>query len=89
MFAWHGVPSVLMADNLPQFDSAEFAMFAKTGGFKHDTPLPTTHSPMAKLRTMSKQANIYGKFQVSGQSEYLALLNWCNTLMKGIVTNPT
>ena len=29
-----------MTDNGPQFDSAEFAMFAKKWSFKHDTSSP-------------------------------------------------
>ena len=37
MFTRYGVPSVPMSDNGPQFGSAEFATFAKTWGFHHDT----------------------------------------------------
>ena len=40
IFARHGIPEQVRSDNSPQFDSAEFAYFAKEWGFKHSTSSP-------------------------------------------------
>ena len=40
IFARHGIPDVLRSDNGPQYDSAEFAKFAKDWEFKHTTSSP-------------------------------------------------
>ena len=36
----HGVPSKVVSDNSPQYGSLEFATFAKTYGFIHQTSSP-------------------------------------------------
>ena len=40
LFARHGIPEVVRSDNGPQYDSAEFAKFAKYWEFKHVTSSP-------------------------------------------------
>ena len=40
MFATHGIPSVLVSDNGPQYDCAEMKEFAKQYGFCHITTSP-------------------------------------------------
>ena len=40
VFARHGIPEVEPSDNGPQYDSAEFAKFAKDWEFKHVTSSP-------------------------------------------------
>ena len=40
VFARHGIPEVERSDNGPQYDSAEFAKFAKDWEFKHVTSSP-------------------------------------------------
>jgi hypothetical protein len=53
-FARHGIPDVLMSDNDPQFDNAEFKQFAKEWTFTHKTSSPKeqrscrTHNPDLK-----------------------------------------
>ncbi|XP_077539546.1 uncharacterized protein LOC144152169 [Haemaphysalis longicornis] len=39
-FARHGIPGVIRTDNGPQFSSNEFAKFAQTYGFRHETSSP-------------------------------------------------
>ena len=40
IFSRYGAPDVLISDNGPQFDSAEFAAFGKTWKFQHQTSSP-------------------------------------------------
>jgi len=40
IFARHGIPEQVRSDNGPQYDSAEFSLFAKEWGFKHVTSSP-------------------------------------------------
>ena len=42
-FARHGIPDVLISDNCPQFDNAEFKQFAKEWTFTHQTS--SSHYP--------------------------------------------
>ena len=45
IFSRHGVPSVLLSDNGPQFDSSEMKQFANTYAFQHITSSP--HYPQS------------------------------------------
>ena len=45
IFSRHGIPSVLMSDNGPQFDSSDMKEFANTYGFNHITSSP--HYPQS------------------------------------------
>ena len=46
IFARHGVPSILVSDNWPQFASKEMQEFAVTYSFHHIPAVPTTHRAM-------------------------------------------
>ena len=46
IFSRHGVPSVLMSNNGPQFDSRDMKEFANAYGFQHITSSP--HYPQSK-----------------------------------------
>ena len=54
VFARHGIPSTIVSDNGPQYDSAEMKTFASLYAFKHITSSPTIHRVMAKHSTESK-----------------------------------
>ena len=88
MFTRYGVPDVVVSDNGPQFDSAEFTTFAKKWGFEHITSSPCYPQSNGKAENAVKTVKrLFTKCRASGQSEYLALLDWCNTLSEGIGTS--
>jgi len=82
IFSHHGVPSVLMSDNGPQFDSSYMKEFANTYGFQHVTSSP--HYPQSNglaERTVRTMKDLL-KYTTD---TYLALLSyrstplpWCN-----------
>ena len=89
MFARYGVPDVVVPDNGPQFDSAEFTTFATRWGFEHITSSPRYPQSNGKAENAVKIVKrLFTKCRASGQSEYLALLDWCNTPSEGIGTSP-
>ena len=89
VFARYGVPRVLVSNNGPQFDSEEFACFAKSWDFKHQTSSPRYPQSNGKAENAVKTVKrLFTKCRESGQSEYQALLDWRNTPTEGIGTSP-
>ena len=89
LFARYGVPDVLFTDNGPQFDSSEFEHFAKQWGFDHKTSSPGYPQSNGKAENAVKMIKqLFKKCKESGQSQYMALLNWRNTPSEGIGTSP-
>jgi transposase InsO family protein len=89
MFARYGVPDVLVTDNGPQFISAEFAVFARTWDFEHITSSPHHPQSNGKAENAVKTVKrLFKKCKESGQSEFLALLDWRNTPTEGVGTSP-
>lgn len=86
MFARYGVPHVLVSDIGLQFDSAEFKNFSKSRGFEHNTLSPGY--PQAEENAVKKIKQLFKKCSESGESEYLASLNWRNTPTEGMGTSP-
>ena len=88
VFARYGIPDVLVTDNGPQFTSAEFTVFAKSWMFKHTTSSPYHPQSNGKAENAVKTVmHLFTKCQESGQSEYLALLDW-PTHQQGVGTSP-
>ena len=89
LFARYGVPDTLVSDNGPQFASKEFSTFAKTWGFVHITSSPGYPQSNGKaenaVRTVKR---LFKKCHESGESEFLALLDWRNTPTEGIGLSP-
>ena len=82
IFARFGIPDTVRSDNGPQFDSAEFAEFAKGYGFSHKTSSPRFPQSNGLVERMVKTVK-----QLLQQSDdhCLALPNfrstplpWCN-----------
>ena len=89
VFSRYGIPDVLVTYNGPQFASAEFAIFAKTWMFKHSTSSPYHPQSNGKAENAVKTVKrLFTKCKESGQSEFLALLDWRNTPTEGIGTSP-
>ena len=84
VFARYGIPHMLVTDNGPQFAAAEFAVFAKSWMFQHITSSPHYPQSNGKAENAVKTVKrLFTKCRESGQSEFLALLDWRNTRTKG------
>ena len=89
MFARFGLPDVLVTDNGPQFASAEFAVFVRKKGITHLTSSPHYAQSNGKSENAVKTLKlIFAKAKQSGESEYMALLDWRNTPSEGMGTSP-
>ena len=89
MFARFGLPDVLVSDNGPQFASAEFAVFMKQKGITHVTSSPHYAQSNGKAENAVKTLKLlFAKAKQSGESEYMALLDWRNTPSEGMSTSP-
>ena len=87
MFSRYGVPDVLVSDNRPQFSSSEFATFATKW---HTTSSPHYPQSNGKAENAVKTVKrLFTKCRETGQSEFLALLDWRNTPSEGIGTSPS
>ena len=82
IFSHHGIPTVLVSDNGPQFDSRDMKEFASTYGFQHITSSPYYPQSNGLAERMVKTV----KSLLRDTSDpYLALLSyratpfpWCN-----------
>ena len=89
MFARFGMPDVIVTDNGPQFASAEFAVFVKQKGITHVTSSPLYAQSNGKSENAVKMLKLlFAKAKQSGESEYMALLDWRNTPSECMTTNP-
>ena len=89
VFARYGIPDIVVTDNGPQFASAEFSAFAKTWMFNHNTSSPYHPQSNGKAENAVRTVKcIFTKCHESGQSEFLALLDWCNTPTEGVGNSP-
>ena len=89
MFARFGLPDVLGTDNGPQFASAEFAVFVKQKGITHVTSSPHYAQSNGKSENAVKTLKLlFAKAKQSGESEYMALLDWRNTPSECMSTSP-
>ena len=89
VFARYDIPDALVTDNGAQFASAEFAVFAETWSFEHHTSSPRYPQSNGKAENAVETVKrLFTKCKASGQSEYLALLDWRNTPTEGVGTGP-
>ena len=70
MFVRYGVPDVVVSDNGPQFDLAEFTTFAKKWGFEHITSSLCYPQSNGKAENAVKTVKrLFTKCRASGQSD--------------------
>ena len=82
-FARFGIPVYLMSDNSPQFDSAEFAAFAKEWGFSHITSSPRYPQSNGLADNGVKiMKRLMMKATESGDDAFLAMLSYRNSPME-------
>ncbi|XP_064086096.1 uncharacterized protein K02A2.6-like [Macrobrachium nipponense] len=89
IFSPRGIPDQLVTDNGPQFITPEFRSFAKTWSFEHITSSPRYAQSNGKAENAVKIVKkMFTKCKLTGESEFLALLNWNSTATEGILTSP-
>ena len=88
VFARHGIPDVLVSDNMP-FASAMFRQFASDWGFQVITSSPTyPQSNGQSERFVQTVKNIMRKSREEGRDIHLALLEYRNTPLSGLSASP-
>ena len=88
IFARHGIPRTVMADNMP-FNSKEFAEFAKSWDFQIVTSSPTYPQSNGLVeRNVQSIKNLLKKAHDAGKAEELALLEFRNTPITGLNESP-
>ena len=87
VFSRHGIPEKVISDNGPQYSSADYATFARTWGFKHETSSPTypqSNGLAEKYVQIAK--HLLGKAKRDAKDPYLSLLEYRNTPIDGIAS---
>jgi hypothetical protein len=88
-FSRYGVPEVLISDNGPPFNSAEFKSFATRYEFEHRTSSPRFPQSNGKAENAVKTIkNLMRKAGEAHRDPYLALLDWRNTPSESFGTSP-
>ena len=88
VFARHGIPDEVVADNMP-FSSKECSRFAQEWSFKISTSSP--HYPQSNgmsERTIQTIKNLLRKADDEGNDPYIALLEYRNTPITGLQESP-
>ena len=89
ILARFGITDELVSDNGPQFSSSEFKRFADTWSFRHTTSSPGYPQSNGKAeQAVQTVKRMFRKCKETGQSEFLALLEWRNTVSEGMKHSP-
>ena len=84
IFARWGIPEVVLSDNGPQFSSREFANFANSYKFRHDTSSP--HFPASNGE--AERAVQTAKKMIACEDPFAALLSYRTTPIPSIGFSP-
>lgn len=80
IFARHGIPSILMSDNGPPFNSSEFRAFCRDWGIEHKTSSPfLPRSNGLAERSVQTVKKLLQKAFDSKSDPYIALLHYRTT----------
>ena len=89
VFATHGVPSVLISDNGPNYSSADFKAFCDSWSFKHITSSPHHHQANGKAESAVKiMKNMIRKTQATDGDIWKAVLEWRNAPSPNTESSP-
>ena len=89
IMARHGLPSVVVSDNGPQFSSREFTQFAKQYGFKHVTSSPEYPQSNGKAeKAVQIVKRLLKKAKENDEDPYLALLYYRASPLPGSNRSP-
>ena len=85
IFSRHGIPSMIISDNGPQYTAKEFQKFTKKWRIRHITASPF-HPQANGLAEKSVQTvkKILSKAKADGQDLYLCLLEYRNTMIDNL-----
>ena len=88
-FAVHGIPSMSIKDNGPQFASREFKSFASKWSFKHVTSSPYFPQSNGFAENAFKKAkSLLAKCKKDGSNPLLGLLSLRNVLRDQVLGSP-
>ena len=88
MYAWHGIPDEVIADNMP-FSSKEFHQFVKDWGFEVTTSSPRyPQSNGMSERAIQTIKKLLRKAFEDENDPYIALLEYRNTPVSGLKESP-
>ena len=88
-FSRHGIPSVLVSNNGPQFTSNEFAEFGKQWEFQHVTSSPYHPKSNGKAESAIKVVKgLFKKALKDNKDPWLSLLDYRNTPTAGMQSSP-
>ena len=88
IFARHGIPNTVVADNMP-FGSKAFQQFAKEWGFNVVTSSPTYPQSNGLVeRNVQTIKRLLKKAREEGKDEMMALLEFRNTPVTGLQESP-
>ena len=88
IFARHGIPNTVVADNMP-FGSRAFQQFAKEWGFNVVTSSPTYPQSNGLVeRNVQTIKRLLKKAREEGKDEMMALLEFRNTPVTGLQESP-
>lgn len=88
-FSRHGIPDILVTDNVSQIVSQEFIQFATDWEFNHVTSSPRYPKSNGKAESAVKVAkNVFKKARKDGRDPWLALLDYRNTPTEGTNSSP-
>lgn len=85
VFAGHGIPTKVVSDNGPCYNSREFKQFAESWGFQHVTSSP--HYPQSNglaEKTVQTAKRILTKAREDKKDPYLSLLEYRKTPVDGL-----
>ncbi|XP_055861369.1 uncharacterized protein LOC106067741 [Biomphalaria glabrata] len=89
IFARHGIPEEIVSDNMP-FNSYQYREFASEWGFKITTSSPRYPQSNGQSEVyVGIVKQIFNKAYKSGKDPYLAMLEYRNTPISGLLYSPS